>query len=246
MDTITKLGTVFASFVICQLIFHFVSSWFSTKVFPRFNSLSWEEKIDWNSRVVSTYHASVVGVFCLYILFFDKALRADPIRGDPWLVNVNIAITSGYLISDLLFLIFYWKAIGETVYIVHHCAMLYICFHILKEGILAYIGNFRLIAEISTPFVNQRWFLRTLRYQKSSEAYIINGVLMTVTFFLTRTAMIPAFYYYLYCMYGTDVYIGLGLLIQCSLIGSCVTIDVMNAIWMVKISRGWVKLIQEI
>ena len=27
---------------------------------------------------------------------------------------------------------------------------------IQSEGVLAYIGNFRLLAELSTPFVNQR------------------------------------------------------------------------------------------
>ncbi|XP_023589241.1 transmembrane protein 56-like isoform X3 [Trichechus manatus latirostris] len=187
MDTVSELGTVFASFLICQVLFHFVSSWFSAKV-SCFNDLSLEKKIDWNSRVVSTCHSLVVGVFSLYIFFFDEAAIADPLWGDSLLGNVNIAITTGYLISDLLLLILYWRAIGDIVYAVHHCTVLYACCLVLKEGILAYIGNFRLIAELSTPFVNQLWFFKTLKYSKSSKAYIINGVLMTVMFFIVRIA----------------------------------------------------------
>ncbi|XP_004378851.1 transmembrane protein 56-like isoform X1 [Trichechus manatus latirostris] len=243
MDTVSELGTVFASFLICQVLFHFVSSWFSAKV-SCFNDLSLEKKIDWNSRVVSTCHSLVVGVFSLYIFFFDEAAIADPLWGDSLLGNVNIAITTGYLISDLLLLILYWRAIGDIVYAVHHCTVLYACCLVLKEGILAYIGNFRLIAELSTPFVNQLWFFKTLKYSKSSKAYIINGVLMTVMFFIVRIAVIPNFYYLIYRVYATKAYIRIGLLTQYSWVGSCIVLDVMNVIWMIKMTMGWVHLSQ--
>ncbi|KAM9689350.1 TLC domain-containing protein 4-like isoform 1-T2 [Trichechus inunguis] len=243
MDTITKLGTIFASFVIFQLLFHFLSSWFSAKVCPGFNRLNFEKKIEWNSRVVSTCHSLVVGVFSLYIFFFDEAAIADPLWGDPSLGSVNIAITSGYLISDLLLLVLYWRAIGDKLFVIHHCTALYAYHFVLKDGVLVYIGNFRLIAELSSPFVNQRWFFETLKYPKFSKANVINGVLMTVVFFIVRIVVIPPFYHFVCSVYGTEPYVRLGLLRQCSWIGSCVVLDIMNVMWMIKITRGCIKVI---
>ncbi|XP_049735682.1 TLC domain-containing protein 4-like isoform X2 [Elephas maximus indicus] len=157
MDTITiNLGTVFVSFVIYQLIFHFVSSWFSAKVSPCFKDLSLEEKIKWNSRVGSTCQALVAGVFSLYILLFHEAATADPLWDDPWLVNVNIAIDLGYVISGFLLLFFYWRAIGGIEVLIRRCTVIYIYILVLKEGALAYIANFRLILHLSILFYNQR------------------------------------------------------------------------------------------
>ncbi|XP_069334354.1 TLC domain-containing protein 4 [Eulemur rufifrons] len=245
MDTNRKLvvSTICTSFVTFQFLFHYVSYWFSAKISPGFNSLSLEKKIEWNSRVVSTCHSLLVGIFGLYIFLFDEATIADPLWGDPSLVNVNIAIASGYLISDLLILIWHWKVIGDKFFIIHHCAALYAYYFVLKDGVLAYIGNFRLLAELSSPFVNQRWFFEALKYPKFSKANVINGILMTVVFFIVRIVAIPPLYAFIYSVYGTEPYRRLGLLIQCSWISSCIVLDVMNVMWMIKISKGCIKVI---
>ncbi|XP_045403435.1 TLC domain-containing protein 4-like isoform X1 [Lemur catta] len=245
MDTNRKLviSTICTSFVTFQFLFHYVSYWFSAKISPGFNSLSLEKKIEWNSRVVSTCHSLLVGIFGLYIFLFDEATIADPLWGDPSLVNVNIAIASGYLISDLLILIWHWKVIGDKFFIIHHCAALYAYFFVLKDGVLAFIGNFRLLAELSSPFVNQRWFFEALKYPKFSKANVINGILMTVVFFIVRIVSIPPLYSFIYSVYGTEPYRRLGLLIQCSWISSCLVLDVMNVMWMIKISKGCIKVI---
>ncbi|XP_036091056.1 TLC domain-containing protein 4 isoform X2 [Rousettus aegyptiacus] len=155
-NTILNISTVFASFFTFQLLFYFLSDWFSAKVSTGFNSLSSRKKIEWNSRVGSTYHSLVVGVIGLYLFFFDEATITDPLWGDSWLVKLNVAISSGYLISDLLILILYWKVIGDKYFIIHHCTALCAFFFILKNDVLEYVGNFRLLAELSSPFVNQR------------------------------------------------------------------------------------------
>ncbi|XP_078188705.1 TLC domain-containing protein 4 isoform X3 [Callithrix jacchus] len=215
MDVNTKLfiSIICTSFFTFQLLFYFVSYWFSAKVSPGFNSLTFEKKIEWNSR------------------------------GDPSLANVNIAIASGYLISDLFIIILYWKVIGDKFFVIHHCAALYGYYFILKDGVLAYVGNFRLLAELSSPFVNQRWFFEALKYPKFSKANVINGILMTVVFFTVRIASMPPLYGFMYSVYGTEPYIRLGFLIQCSWIISCAVLDVMNVMWMIKISKGCIKVI---
>ncbi|XP_020945834.1 transmembrane protein 56 isoform X6 [Sus scrofa] len=133
MDTSSTLviSIVIIGFFTFQLLFHFVSSWFSAKVSPGFNNLNFKKKIEWNSRVVSTCHSLVVGVVGLYIFWFDEATIADPLWGDPSFVKVNIAVSSSYLISDLFILILYWKVIGDKYYIIHHCTALYAYYFIL-------------------------------------------------------------------------------------------------------------------
>ncbi|XP_006197405.1 TLC domain-containing protein 4 [Vicugna pacos] len=245
MDTNPSLviGTTFTSFLTFQLLFCFVSYWFSAKVSPGFNSLNFEKKIEWNSRVVSTCHSLVVGVLGSYIFLFDEATIADPLWGVSSPVQVNIAISTGYLISDLLILILYWKVIGDKYFIIHHCTALFAYYFVLRYGVLAYIGNFRLLAELSSPFVNQRWFFEALKYPKFSRANVINGILMTVVFFVVRIVSIPPLYGYVYSVLGTEAYLRLGVLVQSVWISSCLVLDVMNVMWMIKISKGCIKVI---
>ncbi|XP_009684284.1 TLC domain-containing protein 4 isoform X3 [Struthio camelus] len=171
------IGITVASFAVFQVLFHVLSSWVSTRITPGFNNLSQKRKIEWNSRTVSTFHALVVGVFCLYILLYDEAVNADHIWGDPSIVKLNIAITTGYLISDLLLIIYYWKAIGDKFFVIHHLAALYAYYFVLSKGLLAYFGNFRLLAEFSTPFVNQRLLYSFINcLQETSQGRICSWV----------------------------------------------------------------------
>ncbi|KAK6468742.1 TLC domain-containing protein 4-B isoform X1 [Huso huso] len=117
---------------------------------------------EWNSRLVSTVHALIVGTFCLYILWFDDAVNKDPVWGEPRLVKLNVAITCGYLVYDLLLLARYWKTMGDGFFVCHHIAALYAYGFVLSRGVLPYFANFRLLSELSTPFVNQRWFFEAL------------------------------------------------------------------------------------
>ncbi|MXQ79680.1 hypothetical protein E5288_WYG007153 [Bos mutus] len=242
-NTILLISTCFASFFTFQIIFHVVSYWFSAKISPGFNNLNFKKKIEWNSRVVSTCHSLVVGLVGLYIFLFDEAGIADPLWGDTSLGKVNVAIASGYLVSDLLILIWYWKVIGDKYFVIHHCTALYAYHFVLNDGVLVYVGNFRLLAELSSPFVNQRWFFEALKYPKFSKANVINGILMTVVFFVVRIASIPPYYGYMYSVFGTEAYMRLGFLIQFSWISTCVVLDVMNVMWMIKISKGCIKVI---
>lgn len=128
-------------------------------------------------------------------------------------------------------------------FIIHHCAGLTAYFFVLKYGVLAYIANFRLLAELSSPFVNQRWFFEALKYPKFSKVNVINGILMTVVFFIVRILAIPPMYFYVYSVYGTEPYIRFGFVIQVVWISTCVILDVMNIMWMIKITKGCIKVV---
>uniref|UniRef100_A0A803SXP2 TLC domain-containing protein n=1 Tax=Anolis carolinensis TaxID=28377 RepID=A0A803SXP2_ANOCA len=190
-------------------------------------------------RCVSTLHALIVGLFCLYILWFDDAVNANPIWGDPWLVKLNVAITCGYLLYDLLLLMRYWRTLGDSLFVCHHLAALYAYGYVLSRGVLPFFANFRLISELSTPFVNLRWFLDTAGWPRSSWLVLANGLAMMVVFFVVRIAVIPSYYAQVYFWYGTPEYERLGLWVQLAWIVPSVALEVLNVVWMYRIIRGF-------
>lgn len=88
-----------------------------------------------------------------------------------------------------------------------------------------------------------RWFFEALKYPKFSKANVVNGILMTVVFFIVRISVIPSFYGYIYSVLGTEAYMRLGILVQYSWISTCAVLDVMNVMWMIKITKGCIKVL---
>ncbi|XP_054859128.1 TLC domain-containing protein 4-B-like [Eublepharis macularius] len=241
MEDSTRVGycVVASSFVAFQFFFSAPSPQLSLSLCPSYCTLPSVKRNEWNSRCVSTLHAMVVGLFCLYILWYDDAVNANPIWGDPGLVKLNVAITCGYLLYDLLLLIRYWKTLGDSLFVCHHLAALYAYGYVLSRGVLPYFANFRLLSELSTPFVNLRWFLDAAGWPRSSWLVLANGLAMTVVFFAVRIAVIPSYYAHVFSWYGSPEYKRLGLSVQVAWIGSSLALEVLNVIWMYRIARGF-------
>ncbi|XP_040197661.1 TLC domain-containing protein 4-like [Rana temporaria] len=70
---------VTGSFLFFQLLFSVISPTFSSRCCSTYNQLTRAKQCEWDSRVVSTVHALIVGSFCLYILAYDDAVNLDPI-----------------------------------------------------------------------------------------------------------------------------------------------------------------------
>ncbi|NP_001005924.1 TLC domain-containing protein 4-B isoform 1 [Danio rerio] len=238
-----EVYVVAGSFVGFQLFFSCVSPVLSSNFTQGYGKLPPNKLNDWNSRLVSTVHALIVGLFCLYILWYDDAVNEDPVWGDPNLVKLNVAITCGYLFYDLLLLACNWSTMGDVFFVCHHLAALYAYGYVLTRGVLPYFANFRLISELSTPFVNQRWFFEALAYPRTHQLVVANGIAMAVVFFLVRIAVMPPYWAKVFGIIYSPTFEKLGLAIQVAWIISCVCLDILNIIWMYKIARGCYKVI---
>ncbi|KAG7506090.1 hypothetical protein JOB18_046556 [Solea senegalensis] len=238
-----ELTVVAGSFVTFQLLFSVASPWLSSAIAPGYRRLPTTKLTEWNSRLVSTVHALIVGLFCLYILWFDDAVNANPVWGDPSLVKLNVAITCGYLLYDLVLLACNWSTMGDSFFVCHHLAALYAYGYVLTRGVLPYFANFRLISELSTPFVNQRWFFQALNFPRSHRLVVLNGVAMSVVFFLVRIAVMPSYWVSVFATFGTEAFERLGLGAQVAWITSCIALDILNTIWMYKITLGCYKVL---
>ncbi|KAG7252413.1 hypothetical protein CRUP_030434, partial [Coryphaenoides rupestris] len=111
-------------------------------------------------------------------------------------------------------------------------------------GTLPYFANFRLLAEFSTPCVNQRWFFEVLGYPRTSPSNVANGVAMAAVFFLVRIAVMPVYYGRMVAVYGTDAFYLVPWGGRVAWIGSSVCLDVMNVMWMHKIARGCYRVVR--
>lgn len=82
-----EVYVVAGSFVGFQLFFSCVSPVLSSNFTQGYGKLPPNKLNDWNSRLVSTVHALIVGLFCLYILWYDDAVNEDPV----WSESFNLA-----------------------------------------------------------------------------------------------------------------------------------------------------------
>uniref|UniRef100_A0AAY5EDJ9 TLC domain containing 4a n=1 Tax=Electrophorus electricus TaxID=8005 RepID=A0AAY5EDJ9_ELEEL len=178
------------------------------------------------SRTVSTLHAIIVGLF--YILgigsgpfhFMRRAVERQKLCLD------TCSPCSGYVCHFILSC---------------HCLFFTLLFQ--GQGMLPYFANFRLLAEFSTPCVNQRWFFEVLGYPKCSRPNIANGVLMAVVFFMVRIAVMPVYYSRMYSVYGTEAFYHVSFGGRSAWIFSSFCLDIMNIMWMHKIARGCYKVL---
>lgn len=218
-------------------VFRYVSPSLSAKICPSFKKLSEAKQIDWHSRVNSSLHATIVSCMCVYALLYEEELEEEPIWDDNPVVRSSCAIVVGYMAADAMLMTIYYKQIGEKFYFFHHAATVYAYYHVMTIGILPYFANYRLIAELSTPLVNNRWFMDTLGFDKAGPAYMANGAAMTAMFFACRILCMPQYWYKVYSVYGTEKFHRLGNL-QYVLIYSCFVLDVINLFWFYKLCKG--------
>lgn len=221
-------------------IYKVVSPKISHSLFPRYRSFTPMQRIDWNSRVMSNIHVLIVLTICCHQLRYDIGLRKNPIWCESCLVRPNCAIVIGYLVADLLIMFVNWSVVGEFFFVTHHCVTIYAYFYVMSYGVLPWFANFRLLAEFSTPFVNQRWFFDALGLRKS-KGYAINGAFLFISFFLARIVTMPVYYLMLFSVYDYPAFQDLGVLRHIGLI-VCLILDSINLYWFSKIFIGAKKL----
>ncbi|CAE1278160.1 unnamed protein product [Acanthosepion pharaonis] len=148
LDT-TYLPVAFGSFVAFMIIYKYASPKLSSLICPKYQHLSEQQQINWNTRTMSSIHSVIMGYICIYTMLYDPDVRKDPICSStlsPFLFSL----------SDTIVMAVHYKKIGEPFYFLHHASAAYAFFYVSMFGVLPYFSNYRLLSEISTPLVNQR------------------------------------------------------------------------------------------
>ncbi|KAH0457294.1 hypothetical protein IEQ34_012609 [Dendrobium chrysotoxum] len=174
----------------------------SREFFKGYHSLSKPTKIEWNNRGFSTFHAILVAAISFYLLvlsdlFKERTAVGSIIDRKSLLSDSLCGISIGYFFTDLGMILWYFPALGGMEYVLHHVLSMYAILLSLISGQAQYYILMVLFSEITTPFVNLRWYLDAYG-QKSSMLYICNGVALFLGWLAARILLFIFFFAHMY------------------------------------------------
>lgn len=234
--------SVFSGIIMCKIVYE-ITARISTLYFKGYNKLSKSQKIEWNNRGFSTFHAIVAAAVSFYLLVISDTFKEGSsdvliIDRKSLLSDAIFGLSLGYFLSDLAMILWLFPSLGGKEYILHHGLSMYSIFLSLisRQGQIYILMV--LFTEITTPFVNLRWYL-DVAGQKNSTLYIYNGVALFFGWLIARIILFIYFYIHMYLHFDQVKRVfPLGFY---SLLIAPSTISVMNVIWFKKIFRGMMK-----
>lgn len=159
----------------------------SDRLFSSYPKLSAPDKAYWKASMVSTLHA------CYNVArAFSASKKLQIWTTDDFFAvcdessHVNRVFVM-YLAFDLTNTFRYTKAwAGWKEMLLHHVLAI-LTWTLMEINDMGHVfGMCGVIMEATTPFVNQRWFFAVSGTPKSGYLYIMNGLIITVLWFLLR------------------------------------------------------------
>eukprot|EP00249_Psilotum_nudum_P010174 c22381_g3_i1 orf=463-1269(+) len=212
-----------------------------------YRQLSKFEKIEWDNRGFSTFHALIVSAIGANLLFFsnffDDSAPYGPVTLRSTIFSqITVGVSIGYFLSDLAMILWCFPSLGGTEYVLHHLLS------VISLALSLYSGHAQiyiyivLFSEITTPFVNMRWYLHVAGL-KNSKAYVINGVLLFLGWMMARVLLFVYFFLHIYLHYDQVREIfppGFYFLFIAPPL-----LALMNLFWFYKIVRGMIRMLSK-
>ncbi|OVA12389.1 TRAM/LAG1/CLN8 homology domain [Macleaya cordata] len=238
-DPVIPYTSVLSGVFACKMAYD-LTQLISSFYFKTYASLTKIQRIEWNNRGISTLHAIFITVMSLYLVFFsdlysDRRLAGlVTFRSSP-LSNFALGVSVGYFVSDLAMIFWLYPALGGMEYVLHHLLSLIAVAYSLVSGEGQLYTYMVLISETTTPGINLRWYLDTAGMKRST-AYLINGVVIFLTWLVARVLLFVYLFYHVYLHYHqVEKMHTFGLLLVFVVPSVLAT---MNLIWFGKILKG--------
>ncbi|XP_052201760.1 uncharacterized protein LOC127807747 isoform X2 [Diospyros lotus] len=194
------LGSVF----FCKMLYD-LSQLVSTLYFRSYNALTKIQRIEWNNRAISTFHAIFISSLSLYFVFWSD-LFSDEHSGilvtirSSQLSTFSLGVSVGYFIADLGMIFWLYPSLGGIEYIVHHSLSAIAVAYAMFTGEGQLYTFMVLISEVTTPEINMRWYLDVAGLKRSN-AYLINGVVIFFAWLVARILLFVYMFYHVYLHY---------------------------------------------
>eukprot|EP00249_Psilotum_nudum_P010192 c22392_g1_i2 orf=349-1155(-) len=238
--------SVLLGILTCKIVYNVMQA-LSPVYSKSYRKLSKLQKIEWDNRGFSTFHAILVSVIGAKLLCFSDFFSDDapfgPVIFRSTIFSQSMAgVSIGYFLSDLGMIVWFYPALGGAEYVLHHllsAASLALSLYSGHAQIYIYIVLF---SEITTPFVNLRWYL-SVSGLKNSKLYIINGVLLFFGWLMARVLLFVYLFFHIYLHYDQvrEIFpLGFYALIIVS-----PSLTVMNLYWLYKIVRGMIRMLSK-
>ena len=231
------------TFITSLVIFRLIAPRLSAYFIPAYRHLNKNNRLRWNSTVVSQCFAMSISCVTVYGFVSSDELYLDPIWGTSSADSVEFGLAVGYMIEDIVIMLLEPSALHELQYMCHHVAVLLGVISVGATGSCTFFVFHRFLHELSNIFLNFLKFFNFIRVEKKSPLYLVNGILFTVMFFFCRIAIMPWFWNQFY--YGFWGYIVQPPIFMFYTIGGvCLFLDVMNSYWFYLIVKGLLKVLR--
>ncbi|MCO5577544.1 hypothetical protein L7F22_031375 [Adiantum nelumboides] len=195
----------------------------------------------------STAHAIAISVASSYFVFFSDLFEDDAPYG-PFVLRSSVSsqvilgMSVGYFISDLAMILWFYPKLGGKEYVIHHfLSMLSLNLSFFKgEG--SFYVYMLLLSEVTTPFVNIRWYLSSAGMKKS-RAYAINGVLLFFGWMIARVLLFAYLLIHLYGHFDQVKQLSKGSYYCLVIVPPCLA--AMNVVWFIKVAKGMLKTLSK-
>ncbi|KAL7201275.1 hypothetical protein ACSBR1_033057 [Camellia fascicularis] len=240
------LLSAFAGIVMSKIVYE-LTGVVSLLFFKGYAKLNDAEKLEWNNRGFSTFHALVVAVASVYLLLFSDLFDENYdnkliVHRSSTLSDTILGISIGYFLSDLAMILWNYPALGGMVYVLHHGLSMFSIFLSLVHGQGQFYILMVLFTESTTPFVNLRWYL-DVAGQKNSKLYVCNGVALFFGWLVARILLFIFCFYHLLTHF--DQVKQMMPLAFYSLLAVPPVLAVMNLFWFWKIAKGMIKTLSK-
>lgn len=223
----------------CKMVYDFSQS-ISVFYMKSYSNLSRPQKIEWNNRAISTFHAIFIATMSLYFVFWsdlysDRQLTTLITLRHSIVSTFSLGVSVGYFLCDLGMIIWLYPSLGGLEYVVHHLLSMVSVLYAMLTGEGQVYTFMVLLSEVTTPAVNLRWYLDAAGMKKS-KLYVINGLMMFLTWLVARIVLFMYLFYHISAHYDQVVQLHkLGYLLV-MVVPS--VLSIMNFLWFVKITKG--------
>ncbi|KAH3663578.1 hypothetical protein OGAPHI_004979 [Ogataea philodendri] len=177
---------IVASAVLYHVIL-LLSPTINTLVFKEHYTSITSKKLKLNFDIhIAALVQSLVSIGLCIPMFGHPLFSSDPVFGSYDFAGFTASVTCGYFIWDLFYCCVYHFDMFGLPYLFHACAALIVFGSTYLPFCQPLIPSF-LIFEASTPFVNMYWFFTRLpKGVINDTVFMVNGILLIVSFFLCR------------------------------------------------------------
>jgi len=192
-DTITYLPHIVAS-SLCWTAIYYASPAISQRLSSSWAKLKAADDkrtlVNWDMHVVSQFHCIPACIMAIMVMA-DPALHGlAALTTKTQLSTFLLIFSCGYFLWDTVLSIKYLKWFGPGFLL--HGVICFILYGLALRPFLNFYAGLFLLFELSTPFLNNNWFMDKCE-MTGSKLQLVNGVLTLLVFFGARIA--GGFYY---------------------------------------------------
>lgn len=197
IQLVTEEKTIFAStYISCILVFAslfaflLIPSHFLSKTFSSTYRNGPKNQIAWLSYCLSQFHAPISGGLSLFCILNFEAGDSNEnwYFGTTEIQVFTLLLTLGFMVIDTALILYAPHEFRDLKALLIHHFTIFVVYSIgmLWTPAIAtfFMINFQ-VQELTNPFLTNRWFLLECN-MGSSPLYIINGILLIISFFLVR------------------------------------------------------------